>query len=60
MKLIILFFIFYSVLSRAQVACGIKGTIEERIIDCSSQSRVNIESFILVTATKDNYEVRQK
>lgn len=40
--------------------CGLKGSVDERIKDCSYQSTSKKEGFILVTRSKDFYEVHKE
>lgn len=42
-----------------KLACGLKGTIDERISDCSTQLTSENEGFVLVTRTKDSKEVHK-
>lgn len=51
----------YTVLKKfdpeTKVPCGLSGTVDERIKDCSYQSEARKGKFVLVRRTKESYEV---
>lgn len=46
-------------MAQASTSCGLKGTIEQRIADCSSRPEAVRDDFVLVTRSKEGKEVRK-